>query len=279
VGTSNVEDVTNASLVQMMVGRPLSETFPPRNGGAGETVLSVRNVNREGVLSNISMDLRAGEIVGLAGLVGAGRTELARVVFGSDRVDSGTIELHGKSLKIRGPHDAVRAGIVLVPEDRKLEGLVEMLSVRKNIGLPNLDILQRWGFVRRRQEQRIVGEKLEQLDIRASSPRQLVMNLSGGNQQKVALGKWLVRQPEVIVFDEPTRGIDVGAKAEFYRIMRELANSGAAILMISSELPEIMGMADRILVMHEGSLVAELDGATATEEKVMFAATGGDTGA
>jgi len=275
MGTKDVRDVTKNDLVRMMVGRELVDTFPARTGKAEDTVLAVRGLTRKGVLDNISLEVRGGEIVGLAGLVGAGRTELAQAIFGSDPVDSGKIELNGKEMSLKGPHDAVEAGIVLVPEDRKLEGLIEILSIRKNIGLPNLSILERWGFVIAHDELNKVNEKIQQLDIRTSGPNQLVMNLSGGNQQKVVLAKWLVREPKLIILDEPTRGIDVGAKVEIYRIMRALADSGAAVLMISSELPEIIGMADRILVMHEGRLTAEFDGASATEEGIMLAATGG----
>jgi len=276
VGTKGIHEVTKNDLIQMMVGRTLAETFPPRSSRIGESVLRVSELNRRDVLHDIALEVHAGEIVGLAGLVGAGRTELVRAVFGADPRDSGVIELGGKVTEIRSPADAIRAGMALIPEDRKLEGLVQLLSVRKNIGLPNLDIFQRWGFVREQEELQGVCEWMHNLDIRASGPTQPVMNLSGGNQQKVVLAKWLIRKPRLIILDEPTRGIDVGAKAEIYRIMRELAESQAAILMISSELPEILGMADRILVMHEGKLAAEFDGATATEEAVMQAATGGD---
>jgi ribose transport system ATP-binding protein len=258
----------------MMVGREMGEAFPARGTPAGEIVLKVRGLTRKGVLHSVSFEVRAKEIVGLAGLVGSGRTELARAIFGADPIDSGQVELQGKAVEIKRPHDAVEAGIVLVPEDRKLEGLVDILSVRENIGLPNLGLLQRWGFVRSRQEAAHVQEKIQQLDIRTYGPDQLALNLSGGNQQKVVLGKWLVSAPKLIILDEPTRGIDVGAKAEIYRLMRQLAETGAAVLMISSELPEILGMADRILVMHEGRLVAEFEGARATEEEILTAATG-----
>lgn len=274
VGSRRISEVTRSDLVQMMVGRSLAETFPPHTAHCHAPVLKVRGLGWRGVLRNVSLEVHAGEIVGLAGLVGAGRTELAHAVFGADPIDAGTIELEGKPLRIRSPHDAVRAGIVLVPEDRKLEGLIQLISIRKNIGLPNLDLFRRWGFVRRTRELATARHWLSQLSIRASSVDQPVFSLSGGTQQKVVLAKWLVRDPRLIILDEPTRGVDVGAKAEIYRIMRQLADGGAAILMISSELPEILGMADRILVMHEGRLTAELDGAAATEEAIMAAATG-----
>jgi ribose transport system ATP-binding protein len=278
VGSRRISEVTRNELVQMMVGRNLAETFPPRSSQPQAVVLRVCGLSRRGVLHDLSLEVRAGEIVGLAGLVGAGRTELARAIFGADPIDTGTIELAGKPVRIRSPHDAVRAGIVLIPEDRKLEGLIQLLSIRKNIGLPNLDLFRRWGFVRRARERAVSRHWLGQLAIRASGVEQPVLSLSGGTQQKVVLAKWLVRDPRLLILDEPTRGIDVGAKAEIYRIMRQLADAGAAILMISSELPEVLGMADRILVMHEGRLRAELDGATATEEAVMAAATGGLAG-
>jgi len=275
VGSRRTAEVTRNELVQMMVGRPLSETFPPRGTAAGAPMLRVRGLSRHNALQGVDLEIRAGEIVGLAGLVGAGRTELARALFGADPIDTGTIEIAGAPVRIRSPHEAIRAGIVLIPEDRKLEGLVQLLSIRKNIGLANLDRFRRWGFVRGARELAASRDWLGRLDIRAKSAEQPVRSLSGGNQQKVVLAKWLVREPRLIILDEPTRGIDVGAKAEIYRLMRQLADAGAAILMISSELPEILGMADRILVMHEGRLRAELHGATATEAAVMAAATGG----
>ncbi len=275
MGTCEVGEVTKAQLIRMMVGREMGEAFPARRHAPGQSVLRVRGLTRRGALNRISFEARAREIVGLAGLVGSGRTELARALFGADPIDEGQIELLGRPVALQGPHDAVQAGIVLIPEDRKLEGLIDILSVRKNIGLPNLGLLQHWGFVRGGEEAARVQEKMRQLDIRAHGADQLVMNLSGGNQQKVVLGKWLVSAPKLIILDEPTRGIDVGAKAEIYRIMRELADAGAAVLMISSELPEVLGMADRILVMHEGRLVAEFEGGRATEEEILTAATGG----
>ena len=275
VGSRRIADVTRNDLVQMMVGRNLAETFPPRSLQPRAVVLRVRGLSRRGVLHDLGLEVRAGEIVGLAGLVGAGRTEFARAIFGADPIDTGTIELAGKPVRIRSPHDAVRAGIVLIPEDRKREGLIQLLSIRKNIGLPNLDLFRRWGFVRRSRELAASRHWLGQLAIRASGVDQPVLSLSGGTQQKVVLAKWLVRDPRLLILDEPTRGIDVGTKAEIYRIMRQLADAGAAILMISSELPEILGMADRILVMHDGRLVAEFEGARATEEEILTAATGG----
>ncbi|MCA9876969.1 MAG: sugar ABC transporter ATP-binding protein, partial [Thermomicrobiales bacterium] len=220
--------------------------------------------------------VRAGEIVGLAGLVGAGRTEVARSIFGADRFDAGEILLDGKPVTIATPRDAIRHGIGLVPEDRKLQGLVLNLAVRENIALPSLDSMVRFGFVDAGKEQRLAQRFVDALRIRTPSLEQQVLNLSGGNQQKVVIAKWLALQPKVLILDEPTRGIDIGAKAEVHSLIAELAKQGVAVLMISSELPEILGMSDRVLVMHEGHIVADVPRAEATEEVIMRYATGVD---
>jgi ribose transport system ATP-binding protein len=275
MGTRPIEQVSRSDLITMMVGRTLAETFPPRSGKAGEIILKVQGLSRKGVLENINLEVHSGEIVGIAGLVGAGRTELARAIFGSDPFDDGTIEFLGKTIRLHGPDEAVDAGIVLVPEDRRMEGLVQIHSIRRNISLPNLRLFSRNGILNAKKEKEVVLSSIRQMDIRARNSEQAVKNLSGGNQQKTVLAKWLVRKPKLIIMDEPTRGIDVAAKAEIFRIMRELADSGAGVVMISSELPEILGMADRILVMHEGRITAELQGGCTTEEEIMQAATGG----
>jgi ribose transport system ATP-binding protein len=275
MGTRQTDQVTRGELITLMVGRALSETFPPRSTRVGETILKVDGLTRKGAFEDIHLEVHSGEIVGIAGLVGAGRTELARAIFGSDPYEKGTVEFMGKSVRLRGPHEAVDKGIVLVPEDRKLEGLVQIHSIRRNISLPNLALFSRNGVIHSRKERDTVLSSIRQLDIRASSPEQTAMNLSGGNQQKAVIAKWLVRRPKLIIMDEPTRGIDVASKAEIYRIMRELTDSGVSILMISSELPEILGMADRILVMHEGRISTEFRGCDASEEEIMQAATGG----
>jgi ABC-type sugar transport system ATPase subunit len=208
-------------------------------------------------------------------LVGAGRTETARLVFGADRAEAGTVELDGRVLSIRTPRDAIRAGICLLTEDRKAQGLVLAQSVRENFALPNLGRLSSFGFVRRRAERQALGRAVAGLRIRLASPEQPARNLSGGNQQKVVLAKWLERDCEVLLFDEPTRGIDVGAKVEIYKLINDLAAAGKAILLISSELPEVLGMSDRILVMHEGRLTGEIrDVARATQEDVLRLAVG-----
>ncbi len=275
VATRPVSDVDTPELVRMMVGREL----PAEVGGTGaatdEVVLRVENLSRSGVLENISFELRRGEILGVSGLVGAGRTEMARAVFGADRRDSGSIFLDGQGVDIRSPVDAIRHGIGLVTEDRKLQGLILGMAVKDNMTLANLGEVSTLGFIRRREETKAAEELVAKLAIRTPSLMQLARNLSGGNQQKVVLAKWLFTRSRVLIFDEPTRGIDVGSKAEIHELMRELARSGVGIIMISSELPEILKMSDRILVMHEGRIAGELSRQDATQEKVALLATGG----
>ncbi len=226
-------------------------------------------------MRHVSFEIRRGEVLGLTGLVGAGRTEMARLLFGADRAESGTVELDGRVLAIRSPRDAIRAGIALLTEDRKGQGLMLGQSVRENFALPNLGRLSSLGFVNARAERRALARHIEGLRIRLSGPEQAAGTLSGGNQQKVVLAKWLERDCDVILFDEPTRGIDVGAKVEIYRLINDLAAAGKAILLISSELPEILGMSDRILVMHEGRLTGEItDVAAATQEQILRLAVG-----
>jgi len=232
--------------------------------------LKVTGLGRQGVLHDVSFEVRRGEIVGIAGLVGAGRTEVARAIFGIDRIDSGEIEIHGRSVRIGSPGEAIRHRMALLPEDRKQQGLVLPLSVADNIAMAAPDKLPSpAGLVPPAQRARVADRFIQALHIRTPSSRQRVVNLSGGNQQKVVLAKWLLTEADIFFFDEPTRGIDVGAKVEVYRLMNELLARGAAIVMISSELPEVLGMSDRILVMREGRIVAELDGRSATQESVM----------
>jgi ABC-type sugar transport system ATPase subunit len=231
------------------------------------------------VLDNIDLEVRAGEIVGLAGLVGSGRTEVARAIFGADPVDSGQILLDGQPVSIKSPSEAIKRGIALAPEDRKLQALVLALAVRENVSLPNLGRLSKFGFVRRREERNLAQRYIDALSVRTPSMEQKVVNLSGGNQQKVVLAKWLALSPKVLIVDEPTRGIDIGAKAEVHSLLSQLAESGVAILMISSELMEVLRMSDRIYVMREGRIAGELDHSEATEERVMELATGVQSGA
>lgn len=276
VGTYEVAEIDRASLVRMMIGRTLSETFPPRGEEVDEEVLSVSNLSCDNVLHDVNLTVRSGEIVGLAGLMGAGRSELAQAIFGARHIDRGEITIKGQPVQINTPRDAVRHNIGYLTENRKEEGLVLELSVRHNAALPSLHRRQRWGFVDRRAENQVVKTMVDSLDIHTPSLAQEVQYLSGGNQQKVVLAKWLISGPDLLIFDEPTRGIDVGAKSEIWHLMRELADQGTAILMISSELPEVIGMSDRVVVMHNGRIVDVLPGETATEEEVLMLATYGE---
>jgi ABC-type sugar transport system ATPase subunit len=270
IDTLPVQGLSRERIIELMVGRKLEAEFPKQKVPLGPVRLVVRNLCRGNKVKDVSFSVRAGEVLALTGLVGAGRTESARLIFGADPPDSGTIELDGRPLQIRSPRAAIRAGIGLLPEDRKAQGLVLGQSARDNFALPNLPALTRFGFVERRRESETFGRYVETLRIKISDEDQLAKNLSGGNQQKVVLAKWLERHCEVIIFDEPTRGIDVVTKHEIYLLINRLAAQGKAILMISSELPEVLGMADRILVMHEGRITGEItDVPAATQETVM----------
>ncbi len=282
-GETRAAEATPTQVVQMMVGRPLSDLFHKEDSIASERVaLDVRGFGRKASkqdssaisLHDIHFQVRAGEIVGLAGLVGSGRTELARMIFGADRRDAGKIIVDGTDATITTPQDAIAHGIGLVPEDRKLQALVLQLAVRENISLACLSSVSRAGFVRLPAERNLARGFIEALQIRTPSQEQRVINLSGGNQQKVVLAKWLALKPKILLVDEPTRGVDIGAKAEVHSLLSQLSRRGVAILMISSELPEILGMSDRILVMREGRIAGELSRAEATQEKIMSLATG-----
>ncbi len=275
VATKDVADLTREEIIRLMVGRELKDAIPKVAADQGNVALSVKHLNRAGVLHDICFEVKKGEVLGIAGLVGAGRTETARAIFGADPIDSGSLEVLGKPVSIRSPQDAIKNGIGLVTEDRKQQGLVLGMTVRENNTLANLGALSTLGFVRRREERAVAEKYKTDLAIKTPSIEQTVQNLSGGNQQKVVLAKWLFTGSKVLIFDEPTRGIDVGAKSEIYKLMNELAAQGVAIIMISSELPEVLGMSDRILVMHEGRITGELSRADATQEKIMHLATGG----
>jgi ribose transport system ATP-binding protein len=267
-------DAINANeLIRHMVGRSLHDLYEHDVINAGEVVLEVKNLTDGHGLGPVSLTLRRGEIVGLAGLIGAGRTELARLLFGADHASGGEMRIHGRLVKIKRPIDAIHAGIGLVPESRKEQGLFLQMAIQENITINVISRLSIGGFLNRERIQHAAQEQVEDLNIHLASLEQPVMNLSGGNQQKVVLGRWLTLDPLILLLDEPTRGVDVGAKAEIYRIMSKLAHNGVAILMISSELPEILGMSDRILVMREGLIAAELPGRTTTQEEIMLYAT------
>jgi rhamnose transport system ATP-binding protein len=273
IATHDTPDITVDGLVHEMVGRDIDTLFPKQDTVIGETVLSVRGLNRAGVFHNISFDVHEGEIVALSGLVGAGRTEVARAIFGIDRYDSGTVEVAGKALKPHSPQAAINAGMGFVPEDRRKQGLVMELSVARNATLTLRDRLAHFGIIDAKEERRIAVDWSKRLEVKTGSQDLPVSTLSGGNQQKLVLAKWLATTPKFLIVDEPTRGIDIGTKSEVHRLISGLAADGIAVLMISSELPEVLGMADTVLVMHEGRITAHLTRAQATPEIVMHAAS------
>ena len=279
VATLPLAETTQRDLIRLMVGRELTQQYPKQPAKPGPVALKVEGLTRQGVLHDVSFEVRRGELLGLAGLVGAGRSELARAIFGIDPIDSGRIEIGGRPVRIADPRDAIRQRLALLPEDRKQQGLVLPLTVADNIAVAAPDKLGGVaGLVPPARRMRTARRFVEALRIRTPSVRQPVRLLSGGNQQKVVLSKWLLTEADIFFFDEPTRGIDVGAKVEVYRLMNDLLTRGAAIVMISSELPEVLGMSDRILVMRGGRIVAELDGATATQEEIMTYAAAGVSG-
>jgi rhamnose transport system ATP-binding protein len=276
--TRDMGDVTREQLIQMMVGRELSSVFPKRTVPLGDTVLELRGVGcAESGVHDVDLRVRAGEIVGLSGLVGAGRSELARTIFGLTPSDRGTIAIRGKPVRIGSPADAIRNGIAYVPEDRRRHGVVLEMPVSENITLAALDNLSRFGAFDFARERTLATDYARRLGVKTASIRSLVSTLSGGNQQKVALSRWLLTKPAVLLLDEPTQGIDVGAKSEIHELMMTLAEEGVAIIMISSELPEILGMSDRVAVMHGGTIVSEVDRADATPERVLARALGQHT--
>ncbi|CAB3702081.1 Ribose import ATP-binding protein RbsA [Paraburkholderia phenoliruptrix] len=267
-------DLTTDAIVAKMVGRDLETFYPKAERPPGEVRLSVRGLTRVGVFKDISFDVREGEIVALAGLVGAGRSEVARAIFGIDPLDAGEIMIGGQRLSAGSSAAAVRAGLALVPEDRRQQGLALELSIARNASMTVLGRLVKHGLITARSETALANRWGTRLRLKAGDPNAPVGTLSGGNQQKVVLGKWLATGPKVLIIDEPTRGIDVGAKAEVYSALAELVRDGMAVLMISSELPEVLGMADRVLVMHEGRISADIARAEADEERIMAAALG-----
>jgi rhamnose transport system ATP-binding protein len=272
--TKPVGELTVQSVIRAMVGRDMDALFPKVDAERGKVVLKVDRLTREGVFTDVSFDVRAGEIVALAGLVGAGRSEVARAVFGIDRWDAGSVEVAGRQLRPGSPTSAMAAGVALVPEDRRQQGLLMDFSIERNIALASLDHVRRGGLIPRGAERRFARDWAVRLQLKYGKLTNPVWTLSGGNQQKVVLAKWLARKPTVLIVDEPTRGIDVGTKAEVHRLLSELAAQGVAVLMISSELPEVLGMADRIVVLFEGRVMREFARADATEDAIMHAATG-----
>jgi ABC-type sugar transport system ATPase subunit len=275
VATKPVAETNMRDLIGMMIGRDLSELFRKEPAAVGEVMLEVRRISARGVLDNVSLTVRKGEIVGLAGLVGAGRTELARAIFGDLAIDEGSISIDGKTILGRcSPRVAIAAGIGLVPEDRKEQGLVTELSVQQNIGMAILRSLSRLNVVNVRAERRLAERYVARLTIKTPSVEQKTLYLSGGNQQRVVIAKWLALQPKALIVDEPTRGVDVGATADIHALVCELAKQGMAILMISSDMAEILAMSDRVLVMRQGRIEGELSREEATQERIMRLATG-----
>ena len=273
VATRNFSETTLDEIIAMMIGREIKEKFPHMNVAKGAKIMGVSNLC-SGIVKNVSFELFAGEIIGLSGLMGAGRTELVRAIFGAEPIEDGQISLDGEVIDIRHPLDAIRHGIVLGPEDRKKQGLCTELSIRENVGLANLDkVCNRWGVVRSGVEKELTSRAIKDLRIKTPSGEQTAKNLSGGNQQKVVLGKWLVRDAKIVIFDEPTRGIDVASKVEIYNIMNELKARGIGVLFVSSEMPEVMGMSDRILVMCNGRITGNLISKETTQDEILRCAT------
>lgn len=273
IKTANFSDISISEIIALMVGREITEKYPHEQTKRGKKIMEVKGISTSEV-QNISFELYAGEILGFAGLVGAGRTELVRALFGADRITAGEVVVFDKSVKLKSPRDAVRAGIVCAPEDRKKDGLLVNLDVRENIAIANLDTLSNpVGVLSSKRERDMAERAVKELKIKTPSLRSEVKNLSGGNQQKIVVGKWLMRDAKVIIFDEPTRGIDVAAKVEIYNLMNKLKRNGIGVMFVSSELPEVLGMSDRIIVMCSGRITGELGREEATQEKIMELAT------
>lgn len=274
ITSMNFRDTTLDEIIANMVGREIKEKFPRVSCKNGKKILEVRNLNAGHMVRNVNFSLYEGEIVGFAGLMGAGRTETTRAIFGVDPKEGGEIILDGKPVTIRKPEDAIRAGIVLAPEDRKKDGLCTKLSIRHNIALPNLDLIcNKFGVINSQKELEMCDRVVENLKVKTPSVEANTGNLSGGNQQKVVVGKWLARNSRVVIFDEPTRGIDVAAKVEIYNLMNDLKKQGIAVMFVSSEMPEVMGIADRLIVMCDGRITGEMSAEEATQSGILTLAT------
>jgi ribose transport system ATP-binding protein len=275
IGSYDYKNITLDEIIAKMVGRSLDNKFPQRRTHRGEKLFEVKNLTRKGILNNISFELFRGEVLGIAGLMGSGRTELARAIFGADKIDSGKILLNGKTLTIKSPVDAIKSGIGYITEDRKIDGLALKLPVDTNVILATAKAVSNFiGILIKNKKREITKKYVDELNIKTPHLEQLVKFLSGGNQQKVVVAKWLCRHSRILLMDEPTRGIDVGAKYEIYELIKALVTEGVGIIMISSELPEILGLSDRILVLHEGNLTGILNKSEATQEKILNLATG-----
>jgi ribose transport system ATP-binding protein len=274
VATRDIADASVDEIIKLMVGREITNKYPKIPNKRGEEALSVEGLERRGVLHDISFKAYTGEILGIAGLVGAGRTETARAITGADPIDGGVIRVMGKEVRIRSPRDSIDAGIAFLTEDRKSQGLILIDSIAFNSSIVKLEGYTKLGFLQLKEIRKASEKMAQELSIRAPSVDTVVGQLSGGNQQKVVIAKWLLSRAKIFIFDEPTRGIDVGAKVEVYNLMNQLVVGGASVIIICSEMDEVLGMADRILVMHEGRITAEFDQAEATQEKILYAASG-----
>jgi ribose transport system ATP-binding protein len=268
IATRPVKDITRNEMISMMVGRTIENEYPPRPDSAGETILEIKSINTR-KLKDVKLTLRKGEILGLVGLVGSGRTELVRALFGADKVAKKSIYLDGKPVEINSPMDAIKLGLAMVPEDRKLQGLLLGFSVEQNISLAVLARLTEYGFINAKEEAKVSDRQIKALNVRTPSGKTKIRTLSGGNQQKAILGRWLEMHPKVLVLDEPTKGIDVGAKYEIYLLMKKIVEDGGSIILISSELPEVLHMSNRVNTICEGRINGEFDPATASVDEIM----------
>ena len=280
IGTCNIEDIDMNGIVKMMIGREIGDRYPERDTKIGDVVLEVDKLGRSGVFDDVSFKVHAGEVLGVSGLMGAGRTEIMQALFGYRPYDTGSVKIDGAEVTIHSPSQAMADGIGFATEDRKMEGLMLDDSIANNIALPNLAAISgRSGRIENDKEKKLVTDAIETLNIRCTGGREKCSNLSGGNQQKVVFAKWINTNPKILIMDEPTRGVDIGAKKEIYTVINELAGRGVAVIMVSSELPEILGMSDRIMVVHEGHVAGFLNKNEADQEKVMTLATGGQLNA
>lgn len=275
IGTENIAEITMNDVVKMMIGREIGERYPTRDCKIGKTMFEVKHLTLDNTFENISFSVREGEILGVSGLMGAGRTEIMNSIFGSLPHTSGKIIIDGKELNKLSPRSAMKHGIGFITEDRKIEGLLLDKDIKTNIGLTNLSRISKYGILKKKKEKELVQNGIKELNIKCFDANHVCEKLSGGNQQKVVFAKWVYTNPKLLILDEPTRGVDIGAKKEIYQIMNDLAKKGVAIIMVSSELPEILGMSDRVLVIHEGKVGGILEKEEASEEKIMTLATGG----
>lgn len=275
INTCEIKDITMDDVVKMMIGREIGERYPSRNHSVGKTVFEVKGLSRKGAFNDVSFTVGAGEVLGVSGLMGAGRTEIMQAVFGYLPADSGEILIDGQPVKIKNPMDAMKAGIGFITEDRKVEGLMLDKTIRENIALANLGTISGSGVISKAKEKSLISRGIEEFKIRCFGTEHECGNLSGGNQQKVVLAKWIYTEPKILILDEPTRGVDIGAKKEIYNVINDMARKGVAIIMVSSELPEILGMSDRVMVVREGDVRGILNIENASQESIMTLATGG----